>query len=102
MKVFLESLNLRVNGQLTLGELVAFSTYLGQLAEPVRRVGMIVPVLAMATAAGERVFEILDARSDVEEVPDARILLKVTSVLPFSLIQIFLCKGPSLIQMTNG
>jgi ATP-binding cassette subfamily B protein len=63
--------SLVIRGQLTLGELVAFSTYLGQLAEPVRRVGMIVPVLAMATAAGERVFEILDARSDVEEAPDA-------------------------------
>jgi ATP-binding cassette subfamily B multidrug efflux pump len=63
--------SLVVRGQLTLGELVAFSTYLGQLAEPVRRVGLITPVLAMATAAGERVFEILDARSEVEEAPDA-------------------------------
>ena len=63
--------SLVIRGQLTLGELVAFSTYLGQLAEPVRRVGLITPVLAMATAAGERVFEILDARSEVEEAPDA-------------------------------
>ena len=63
--------SLVVRGQLTLGELVAFSTYLGQLAEPVRRVGLITPFLAMATAAGERVFEILDARSEVEELPDA-------------------------------
>jgi ABC-type multidrug transport system fused ATPase/permease subunit len=63
--------SLVVRGQLTLGELVAFSTYLGQMAQPVRRMGMIVPVVAMATAAGERIFEILDARSDVEEAPDA-------------------------------
>ncbi len=63
--------SLVIRGQLTLGELVAFSTYLGQLAEPVRRMGMIVPVLAMATAAGERIFEILDARSDVEQAPEA-------------------------------
>jgi ABC-type multidrug transport system fused ATPase/permease subunit len=63
--------SLVIRGQLTLGELVAFSTYLGQMAQPVRRMGMIVPVVAMATAAGERIFEILDARSDVEETPDA-------------------------------
>jgi ABC-type multidrug transport system fused ATPase/permease subunit len=63
--------SLVIHGQLTLGELVAFSTYLGQLAEPVRRMGMIIPVVAMAAAAGERVFEILDARSDVEEAPGA-------------------------------
>ena len=60
-----------VRGQLTLGELVAFSTYLGQLAQPVRMMGMIIPVLAMAAAAGERIFEILDARSEVQESPDA-------------------------------
>jgi ABC-type multidrug transport system fused ATPase/permease subunit len=60
-----------IRGQLTLGELVAFSTYLGQLAEPMRRVGTITLVLATATAAGERVFEILDTRSEVEESPTA-------------------------------
>ncbi|HXF60929.1 MAG TPA: ABC transporter ATP-binding protein, partial [Caldilineaceae bacterium] len=60
-----------IRGELTLGELVAFSTYLGQLAMPVRRVGMIIPAISMAIAAGERIFEILDARSEVQEAPDA-------------------------------
>ncbi|MBC8447496.1 MAG: ABC transporter ATP-binding protein [Chloroflexi bacterium] len=60
-----------MRGQLTLGEWVAFFTYLGQLAEPVRRLGLIMPLLAMASAAGERIFEILDAQSEVEEAPDA-------------------------------
>ncbi len=60
-----------MRGQLSLGELVAFTVYLGQLIEPVRRMGMTIPVLAMAAAAGERVFEILDARSEVEEAVDA-------------------------------
>jgi ATP-binding cassette subfamily B protein len=63
--------SLVIRRQLTLGELVAFSTYLGQLADPVRRLGMITPILAMAAAAGERVFEILDTRSEVEESPYA-------------------------------
>ncbi len=58
-------------GQLTLGELVSFSTYLAQLIQPVRRLGQIIPALAQAVAAGERIFEILDAESDVQEAPDA-------------------------------
>ncbi|RPI91666.1 MAG: ABC transporter ATP-binding protein, partial [Chloroflexi bacterium] len=33
---------------LTLGELVAFTAYLGQLAQPVRRLGVIIPAVAMA------------------------------------------------------
>jgi ATP-binding cassette subfamily B multidrug efflux pump len=66
--------SLVIHDQLTLGTLVAFSTYLGQLIQPVRRVGMIIPALAMAAAAGERIFEILDAESEVEDTPDAIVL----------------------------
>jgi ATP-binding cassette subfamily B multidrug efflux pump len=63
--------SLVVRGQLTLGEMVAFSTYLGQLAQPVRRLGTIIPAIAMAAAAGERIFEILDAVPDVQDAADA-------------------------------
>ncbi len=60
-----------IRGSLTLGELVAFSTYMGMLIQPVRRLGMILPALATAIAAGERVFDILDAQSEVKDAPDA-------------------------------
>ncbi len=63
--------SLVVAGGLTLGELVAFSTYMGLLIQPVRRLGMILPNLATSVAAGERVFEILDAESEVKDAPDA-------------------------------
>ena len=42
-----------IQGQLTLGELVSFSTYLAQLIQPIRRLGQIIPVVAIAAAAGE-------------------------------------------------
>ncbi len=60
-----------IRNQLTLGELVAFSTYLAQLFQPVRRLGMIISALAQAAAAGERIFEILDAVSEVTDRPGA-------------------------------
>ncbi len=60
-----------INQQLTLGELVAFSTYLSQLIQPIRRLGMIIPAISMAATAAERVFEILDAKSEVLDAPDA-------------------------------
>jgi ATP-binding cassette subfamily B protein len=60
-----------IRGQLTIGELVAFSTYLGQLIQPVRRLGMILPAVAEASSAGERIFEILDAAPDVHDQPGA-------------------------------
>jgi ATP-binding cassette subfamily B protein len=70
-------------GQLSLGELVAFSTYLAQLFLPVRRMGTITPAIAMAAAAGERIFEILDAVSEVQDAPDARPLPPVRGHLRF-------------------
>jgi ATP-binding cassette subfamily B protein len=60
-----------INGQLTLGELVAFNTYLLQLIGPMRRLGFMVTLLGESQASAERVFEILDARSEVEDAPDA-------------------------------
>lgn len=60
-----------IQQQLTVGELVAFTTYLSQLIQPVRRLGVIIPAIAMASAAGERIFSILDAQSEVTDAPDA-------------------------------
>jgi ATP-binding cassette subfamily B protein len=60
-----------IRGQLTLGELVAFTTYLAQLAQPVRRLGTIIPAITQAVASGERIFEILDTVSEVQDAPDA-------------------------------
>ena len=58
--------------QLTIGELVAFTTYLAQLVQPIRVLGQVVPLLAMGAAAGERIFEILDAVPDVHDAPGAQ------------------------------
>ena len=59
------------SGALTLGELVAFTTYMAQLIAPVRQLGMILPAISMATASAERIFEILDTIPAVSEDPGA-------------------------------
>jgi ATP-binding cassette subfamily B protein len=60
-----------IQGGLTMGEFVAFTAYLSQLAGRVRMLGRMVPFMTEAAASGERIFEILDAESDVLESPDA-------------------------------
>ncbi len=60
-----------IQGGLTIGEFVAFTAYLSQLAGRVRMLGRMVPFMTEAAASGERIFEILDAESDVKESPDA-------------------------------
>jgi ABC-type multidrug transport system fused ATPase/permease subunit len=63
-----------IGGQMTLGEMVAFTTYLTQLSGPVRTVGRVIPAIAMAGAAGDRIFVILDADPEVRDAPDAIVL----------------------------
>jgi ATP-binding cassette subfamily B protein len=72
-----------VLGQLTLGSLVAFNSYLLQLVGPMRRLGFIVTMLAEAHASGERVFEILDAKSEVENTPGATELGAIQGAVTF-------------------
>jgi ATP-binding cassette subfamily B protein len=60
-----------ITNQLTLGELVAFTMYLGQIVQPIRQLGMTIPAVAIASAAAQRIFEILDTAPDVRDTPDA-------------------------------
>ena len=60
-----------IAGTLTIGELVAFSGYLTMAFFPVLMMGMIVAMLSSAGASAQRIFEILDAQSEVIEKPGA-------------------------------
>jgi ATP-binding cassette, subfamily B, multidrug efflux pump len=60
-----------IGGSLTLGEMIAFTTYIGQLVNPIRRLGMIIPAVIIAASSAERIFEILDSVPEVKDAPDA-------------------------------
>lgn len=66
-----------INGALTLGELVAFTGYLIYLLMPIFIMGMIGAMLSRAEASAQRLFEVLDAQSEVEDAPDAVSLPKI-------------------------
>lgn len=74
---------LAISGHMTAGDLVAFLTYLGQLVGPARRLGNVIPAIAQAAASGQRIFEILDARSEVQDAPDAQPLPPVQGQVRF-------------------
>ena len=60
-----------IEGEITIGTLVAFLQYRMQLAAPVRMLGFVATSTARTSAAAERIYEILDAKSEVEERPGA-------------------------------
>jgi ATP-binding cassette subfamily B protein len=69
--------------QLSVGDLTAFLFYLALLVQPLRVLGFIVQLYARAGAAGERIFEVLDAESAVKEKADAVVLSDVKGDVTF-------------------
>jgi ATP-binding cassette subfamily B protein len=57
---------------LSVGSFVAFNLYLGMLVLPLRSLGMWVGQAQRATAAGERIFEVIDEPEEIADAPDAR------------------------------
>ena len=60
-----------IGGRLTIGELVAFQSYMLMATFPILMLGMILAMVSQAAASSDRIFEILDTRSEVIEKPDA-------------------------------
>ena len=60
-----------VHGTITLGELVAFVSYLLLLAAPIRGTGQVIGAIARGVTSGQRLFGVLDTPSPVEERPGA-------------------------------
>jgi ABC-type multidrug transport system fused ATPase/permease subunit len=60
-----------IDGRLTIGEFSAFYTYLLMLLSPMRTLGISLGLAQRATAAGARVYQILDRAPRVTSKPDA-------------------------------
>jgi len=72
-----------VNGQLSLGTLVAFLSYIVSFYEPLRRLTDVDNVFQQAIAAGERIFELLDEVSEIQDAPDAVVLDEIEGDVVF-------------------
>jgi ATP-binding cassette subfamily B protein len=63
-----------IDGQITVGEFVAFIGYVTRLTGPVRMLGMALGMAQRAVASGARVFEVLDREPRMTSPPDAPLL----------------------------
>jgi ATP-binding cassette subfamily B protein len=72
-----------IQGTLTLGEWQKFSLYLVYVFFPMGMLGMIISQMSQASASAKRIFEILDAKSDVTDKPGAIPLRSVRGQVRF-------------------
>jgi ATP-binding cassette subfamily B multidrug efflux pump len=69
--------------RLTIGELVAFQSYLMMTMFPIVMLGMIIMAVSQAGAGAQRIFEILDAEVEVTDRPGARELPPIEGRVEF-------------------
>lgn len=72
-----------IAGSLSLGQLVAFNTYLTLLLLPLFILGGIATLISRAAASADRIFEVIDAENEVHDLPDAKTLTDVTGRVEF-------------------
>lgn len=72
-----------IDNTLTIGQWQEFSLYLVYVFLPLAQFGFIVTQLGQASASSNRIFEILDARNDVVDQPDAQALPAIDGQVVF-------------------
>ncbi len=75
--------NLVIVGDLTTGELIAFTNYLLTAVFPLLILGMMIGPVSAADASAERIWEILDSVAEVQDRPGARALTGVKGRVAF-------------------
>jgi ABC-type multidrug transport system fused ATPase/permease subunit len=90
-----------IRGALTAGGLSQFILYMNQLAFPIRQAARIIDGLSRAISSGERLFEVLDARSPVADAPQAKELGRARGHVRFDNVSFAYAAGmPALKQVT--
>lgn len=57
-----------ISGEISVGVLAAFISYISMLLRPIRQTGMLISFGSQAAAAAERIFAVLDHQSEIKEI----------------------------------
>ncbi len=60
-----------IGGRFSIGELVAFNSYVAIILQPIVQIGIASSVIAQAAASAKRVYEIVDTEEEISDRPDA-------------------------------
>ncbi|AGS24638.1 multidrug ABC transporter ATP-binding/permease protein (plasmid) [Rhizobium etli bv. mimosae str. Mim1] len=72
-----------MSGEITVGTLASFLTFMTILQMPVRQLGLMVNAFARASTCGSRLFNLLDLDIAIKDAPDAKELAVTEGVLRF-------------------
>lgn len=72
-----------IQGTVSLGTLVGFTSYIAMLMRPIRQTGMMLASVIQTVAAAERVFEVLDTDPEIRDAPGAYDLPRPAGLVRF-------------------
>ncbi len=87
-----------VNEELTLGTLVAFLSYIISFYEPLRRLTEVDNTFQQAIAAGERIFELLDTTSEIQDSLEAICLDEIEGDVVFDQVHFRYGEGDKVLK----
>lgn len=87
-----------ISGELTLGGLVAFLSYLHFLYAPINRIVDTDNIFQQAIAAGERLLELLDTSAEIKDAPAAVALPPVRGEVAFEDVHFRYATGDEVLQ----
>ncbi len=72
-----------LRGDLSVGVMVAFISYLMRFFQPIRNLSVLYDSVLAAMAAAERIFELLDTRPEIQNPPNPLILPRIEGLVEF-------------------
>jgi ATP-binding cassette subfamily B protein len=89
-----------ISGEITIGTLVLFNSYLLLLLQPMRFLGFITSFIQRALAGAKRIFEIIDATPEIKDKPGAKELSSAKGHVKFENVSFSYGQEPVLKNVT--
>ena len=89
---------LALTGQLSAGVLIVFLLYLGKMYKPMRDLSKMTDIVSKATVGYERIQEVLDIESRVQEAPGARRAPKLKGRITFNQVSFNYADGAQVLK----
>jgi len=85
-------------GEVTLGVVVAFLTYVTRFFQPIRELSVLYTLLQQAMAAGEKIFQLMDTPVEVDDRPAARSMPPIEGKVEFDRVSFSYGNGPLVLK----
>lgn len=91
-----------INGQISIGDILAFMQYMSQFTQPLTQVANSMTVVQSTVAAAERVFNFIEAEEQIADTATEKISSKVKGAVEFRDVQFSYKQGEPIISNFNA